>query len=342
MAIELTGVVRYDTESGYGQAGEPWGRYRRTLPQVFGEGAHRFQVVDNWVKRPRGMSLGDVAGVAVDAADHVYLYTRSAHPVQVFDADGNFIRWWGQSDHTAPHGITVARDGNLWLADTGDHMVKKYTPEGRPLLALGNRHQNATRMSGQPFNMPTRVAEAPNGDIWVSDGYGNNHIHIFTADGDHRRTFGGLGTGPGQFDTPHSIVIDHNERVYVCDRQNDRIQIFNLDGEFQEEWLGVHEPDDLTVGSDGTVYVAELQHRISIWNQHGQRVAGWGDEGCDCGPGPLPPKQCSGEHMDAGMVIGPHGIAIDSQGAFYVGDLSDSYRGIDRGSRSIQKFVPLK
>ena len=101
----------------------------------------------------------------------------------------------------------------------------------------------------------------------------------------------------------------------------------------------MHLPDDLVVGPDGTVYIAELLHRITIWSPDGRRIAGWGDEGCECPQNALPSTQCPAESLDAGMVIGPHGITLDSEGSIYVGDLPDTYRGIDRGSRAVQKFV---
>lgn len=322
-----------------GQLAEPFSRYARTPDRVFGGGRHRYRVADNWARRPRGWPLGDVAGVAIDAGDNVFVYNRSRRPVQIYDRDGRFLDWWGDSEHTTPHGITIDGEGDVWLADTGDHMVKKYSPGGTLLLTLGSRHINAPGMSGLPFNRPTRVAVARNGDLYVSDGYGNNHVHVFDAGGDHRFTFGGAGSGPGEFGTPHAIFIDRAQRVYVCDRANNRIQLFDLEGAHLAEWGGLRQPDDLTVGPDGTVYVAELQHRISVWSPGGKRLAGWGGEGCDCPPGLQPGAGCPAESLDAGMVIGPHGIAIDSEGSLYVGDLADTYRGIDRGSRSIQKFV---
>ena len=143
---------------------------------------------------PRGWTLGDVAGVAVDAADNLFVYNRSTRPIQIYDRDGNFLDWWGDDEHTTPHGITIDQAGDIWLADTGDHLVKKCTPDGKLLLAIGRRHINTPEMGGVPFNRPTRVAVAASGDLYVSDGYGNNHVHVFDAGGDHKFTFGSPGT----------------------------------------------------------------------------------------------------------------------------------------------------
>ncbi len=331
-------VIYDDKESaGYGHIGEPYARYRRQLPTIFGSGSHQYQVIDNWARRPRGTQFGDVPGVAVDANDNVFV--AHARTIDIYDSDGYFLDSWGEGNYAA-HAITIDREGSVWLADSGGHMIRKFTPEGRPLLTLGTPNQNAPRMSGLPFNKPTRVAVAPNGDLYISDGYGNDHVHVFAADGEFRFTFGGSGSKPGQLHTPHSVVIGDDGRVFVSDRLNNRIAIFDLKGTYISEWRGVRHPDDIAIGRDGTVCIVELQHRMSIWSLEGERITGWGDEGCVCDAGELPSVEpCPAESLDAGMVIGPHAVAMDSQGSIYVGELADGYRGIDRGSRSLQKFV---
>lgn len=321
-----------------GRFGAPASRYRTQVDRTFGNGKHRYRVIDNWARRPRGWAFGEVAGVAVDAEDRVFVFTRGPRPVQIYDREGYFLDWWGDDVTTTAHGITIDPQGNVWLADTGDHTVRKFTPEGKPLLSLGTPLQPAQRMSGEPFNQPTRVAIAPNGDLYISDGYGNARIHVFSPDGEYRFGWGSPGDGPSQFSNPHAITIGPDERVYVCDRSNRRIQIFNLDGSYVDEWSGVHLPDDLAFGPDGAAYVAELLHRISIWSPAGERLAVWGEEGCTCPDSPPPIPICPAERQEAGMVVGPHGLAVDSQGSIYVGDLAETYRGIDRGSRALQKF----
>ena len=337
----MAGATRLE-HRGWANGGGRWGapatRYRAEGERTFGAGSHRYRVVDNWARRPRGWTMTDVAGVAVDAADRVFVFTRSPRPVQVYDRDGYFLDWWGDDVATTAHGISIDGEGNVWLADTGDHTVRKFTPEGRPLLSLGTPHQCAPRMGGEPFNQPTRVAVAANGDLYVSDGYGNARVHVFAPDGEYRFGWGSPGDGPGQFLNPHAVAIGPGGRVYVCDRSNRRVQVFAPDGAYEEEWTGLHLPDDLAFGPDGCAYVAELQHRVSVWSPAGERLAGWGDEGCTCPEQPpIPP--CPAERQEAGLVIGPHGIAVDSQGSVYVGDLAETYRGIDRGSRALQKFV---
>ncbi len=340
-AISVPRLVReVGSATPWGRTGDPVARYQRTLPTIFGGGSHRYQVVDNWARRRVGTVFGEVSGVAVDADDNVFVAARSG-TVYIFNREGDFLDSWDANvEHGSysMHGITIDRDGDVWLADAGTHVVRKFTAQGQLLLVLGTPKQNAPAMSGRPFNRPTRVAVAPNGDLYVSDGYANNHVHVFTAEGDYRFTFGGSGSGPRQFNIPHAVTISDDGVVYVCDRKNCRIQIFDLDGNYVTEWVGLHEPQDLAIGPDGTICVAEQQHRMSIWTPDGERITGWGDEECQCEPGG-PIEDCTGDGTPAGMVICAHGVAVDSQGSLYVGELSDIYRGIDRGSRSVQKFV---
>ena len=290
----------------------------------FGYGDYKYEVVDNWAKRPARFTWVEVADCDVDAEDNVYVFSRSEHPVMIFDKDGNFLDWWGAGHFTNPHGITIAPDGTVWCADTRDHTVKHFTREGKLLNTLGQLWLPSPQQGGKPFNQPTHVAVASNGDIYVSDGYGNSQIHVFSPEGDHKFSWGSEGDDPGQFRLPHSVSIDKRDRVYVCDRFNSRMQLFTKDGEFITIWEDVHRPCDMVIGHDDTVYIAELDHRVSVWNQDGTKLSGWGDEQ---------------ESEEAGLFIAPHGTSVDSQGSWYVGEVSEAWRRIDRGYRTIQKFV---
>ena len=298
---------------------------------AFGSGEYTYEVIDNWAKRPPKWTFVEVADVAVDAQDNVYVFNRSEHPVMIFDKDGEFLDWWGADQFTivghrgpGPHGISVAPDGTIYCADIGDHTIKRFTPEGKLLQTLGTRFLNAPQNSGTPFNRPTHVAFASTGDLYISDGYGNCSVHVFSEDGQYLRSWGEPGTDAGQFNLPHSVWVDRQDRVYVCDRPNNRVQIFNLEGGFITQWTDVHRPDKLIVGNDDVVYVAELDHRVSLWSMSGELLSRWGEEG---------------ESLEAGGLVSPHGAAVDSRGTLYVGEVAESARGIDRGSRSIQQFV---
>ena len=306
--------------------GHPACAHRGTTPGVLAGGAHTRAVVDNWAQRPVGWSLGDVVGVAVSADDEVFVFTRGPRPVLVFDREGRFLRWWGDTYFTMPHGIAVAPDGSVCCADIADHTVKRFSPSGELLQLLGAPFENSPKLGGAPFNRPTHFSVAPNGDYYITDGYGNANVHVFSPEGAHRFSWGSPGSDPGQFRAPHSIVFDGDGRLAVCDRGNDRIQFFDLEGTFLEEWTGLHQPNDLVFAPDGRVFICEFEHRLGVWSAEGALLQRWGDDG---------------EGLGAGQFISPHGLAIDSQGSLYVGDVTDIYRGIDRGSRNLQKLVPV-
>jgi DNA-binding beta-propeller fold protein YncE len=222
-------------------------------------------------------------------------------------------------------------------------------------MTIGSPHQNSAPFSGRPFNRPTHAAVASNGDIYVSDGYGNAQIHVFDPRGKHKTSWGSSGQAPGQFNTVHSVFIDHDDgdRVYAADRYNNRIQFFTPAGEYIGEWGGLRLPQSVRKGPAGEWVVAELSHRVSVLDAQGRLLARWGDgvETDDAAIGGVElalPDAPSRNPMVRGRVphdpgpgffSAPHGIAIDSAGSMYVAESSESFAGLDRGDRSIQKFV---
>ncbi len=322
-------------------------------------GQDRYRVVDGFFRRPRGWTFVEVADVSVDADDNVFVFCRGTHPVMIFDREGTFLDAWGEigGDHyfTFPHGLSVGTDGYVYTADSRDHSVRKYTRDGKLVLTLGSPHQNAPAFSGKPFNRPTHATAASNGDIYVSDGYGNAQIHCFSPTGEHRFSWGSPGHGPGQFNTVHSVFIDHedNDTVYAADRFNNRVQFFTPAGEFLGQWDNLRLPQSVRKGPDGAFYIAELSHRVTVLGPDGTLLARWGDEAevDDFETGgvalalPDAPSRSPMVHgrvrndPGPGLFSAPHGIAVDSEGSFYVADTAESYVGLDRGSRSIQKFV---
>jgi DNA-binding beta-propeller fold protein YncE len=320
-------------------------------------GRDRYEVVEGFFQRPKGWTFVEVADVGVDPDDNVYVFCRGRHPVMIFDKDGHFLDAWGEfSEHyfLFPHGLSVGSDGFIYTADSRDHTVRKWTKEGKHVLTLGSPHQNAPSFSGKPFNRPTHATVASNGDIYVSDGYGNARIHCFSPDGEPKFSWGAPGQGPGEFNTVHSVFIDdEDDTLYAADRFNNRVQSFSLDGRFLGEWTGLRLPQSVRKGPDGAFYVAELSHRVTVLDRAGTVLARWGDgvavDDFETGGVALAlPDAPSRNPMvrgrvqkepGAGMFGAPHGIAVDSAGSFYVADTSESYAGLDRGSRSIQKFV---
>src|SRR6202166_4841627 len=150
---------------------------------TLGSGDYIYEPVENWAKLPPNWSFKEIGGIGVDSNDNVYVFNRGEHPMIVFDRDGNFLRSWGEGIFQRAHGIFVGVDGMIYLADDGDHSVRKCTPEGKILLTLGTPGKPAPFMSGDPFCRCTDVALSPKGEIYVTDGYYNARVHKYAPDG---------------------------------------------------------------------------------------------------------------------------------------------------------------
>ena len=227
---------------------------------LYGDGAFLYSFADGWGELPDGWSFRECPGVAVDSQDNIYVLTRGEHPIIVFNREGKFLRSFGEghfSDRT--HGLYIAHDDSLLVADDGIHTNQKFSPEGVKLMEIGERNHSTLKWSGQAFNRPTSAAIMPgNGDVDVSDGYGNSRIHVFTASGEYKFSWGSPGIDPGQFIRPHNIAIDADERVYVVDREAHRIQIFDSKGKFETQWNNLHRPCALFIDEEQHIYVGEL------------------------------------------------------------------------------------
>jgi hypothetical protein len=248
---------------------------------IIGEGSWRYDFQRDWAVLPRWWNLGE-AGLsgpprtsvqgAVAANGDVYVLCRAAHPVLVFDAGGSFVSSWGEGKFSAfVHGLSIDRQGKIWIADSGLHTVTQHEPDGTLLRTLGTLNAAAPTFYGQPFNMPTGTAFTSDGDVFVSDGYGNRRVHRFAPDGTLKYSWGGHGTGPGQFVLVHFIGADWEDRLYVCDRDNHRIQIFSPAGETLAEWTGFKMPSDLAFGQE-VIYVAGGDG-LSIWTRERRLIA---------------------------------------------------------------------
>jgi sugar lactone lactonase YvrE len=281
-----------------------------------------YEVRDEWAKLPEEIVLGDVAAVGVDAQDRVYAFNRGEHPVAVLDADGNLLRTWGEGVFTRPHGVHMGPDDTIWLTDDGDHTVRKCTLDGRVLMTLGVPGEPKPYMSGEPFHRCTHTALAPNGDLYVSDGYGNARIHKYTADGRLLMSWGEPGTDPGQFNVPHNICCDPDGWLYVADRENHRVQVFDGNGRFETQWNNLHRPNGMCMaaGRDPLIYIGEggpsgeinrdwpnIGPRVSIHSSKGEVQARLG-------------KMHAG--LDPGHFTSPHGMAVDRHANIYIGELS--------------------
>ncbi len=302
-----------------------------------------YRPVVGWGRLPDTWSFVEATSVAVDTRDNVYVFNRGAHPVIVFDRQGNFLRSWGEGTFRRPHGITIGPDDSLWLTDDTHHTIRQFTPEGRLLLTLGDPDTPATLQSGRPFNRPTHVALCPRtGEIYVSDGYGNSRVHKYDPRGRHLFSWGEPGSDPGCFNVPHNIATDSEGLVYVADRENHRVQIFDGRGQYLGQLNNLHRPCGLFADrrDGGLLYVGELGtdlavnatvpnigQRVSILSMKGDLVGRIG--------GPFPGEA-------PGEFIAPHGCAVDSRGDLYVAEVAWTARGSKetppREIRSLQKF----
>ncbi|GEP42228.1 peptidyl-alpha-hydroxyglycine alpha-amidating lyase family protein [Brevifollis gellanilyticus] len=230
------------------------------------------EVVADWLKLPEGHVLGLCAGVGVDAQNRVFVFHRSgrkwsnpfpkepiAEPtISVIDgATGKLLYSWGAGLFIMPHGLTADHEGNLWLTDVGLHQVFKFKPEGKQLLVLGEAGKPGADQGH--FNLPTDVAVLKDGSFYVSDGYKNTRVMKFNAEGKFEFEWGAKGEGPGQFNLPHGIAMDAQGRVIVCDRENERLQVFDARGVFIEEWKGsqIGKPYGVDVSANNSVFIID-------------------------------------------------------------------------------------
>ena len=316
-----------------------------TEMKTIGAGEFTYEVAVDWETLPPGYAWQEASAVAVNAKDEVYVYNRSDHPIIVFDSDGKYLRDWGDPTmYPRAHGITFAPDGTLFLVDDGDHTVRKCTPEGKVIFTLGTPGLPSEYMSGQPFHRPTDVAIDPNtGEFYVADGYGNSRVHKYSPDGVLLFSWGEPGVDPGQFNITHNIATDVDGYLYVADRENHRVQIFDSKGNYETQWKDMHRPCALYVSADQHIFVGELgagmnvnRHMpnigpwISVYNRSGERLARIG-EGFGEGPG---------------QFVAPHDITMDSMGNLYVGEVAwtnmKNFGEIRDGVRSLQKLLKVQ
>ena len=312
---------------------------------LLGPPEFRYEVSgEDWGELPEGWTYREATSVAVDARDNVYVFNRGGHPMIVFDRHGKFLRSWGEGIFTNPHGVAMGPDDTVLCIDSGGHTVRKFTLDGRLLMTLGVDGRPAPPMSGDPFHAPTDAAIDPrNGDIYVADGYSNARVHKYSPDGRQLLSWGESGTDPGQFNIVHNIAVDRDGWVYVADRENRRIQVFDSNGKYEAQWVNLSRAATVRLDPKGAplVFVGEyfagqpsnstgrsLGPRVTIFDAGGNVLARLGDQ---------PPGD------EPGRFYSPHGISVDSRGDIYVAEVSfsDYGRHMDPPTelRSLQKLV---
>ncbi len=319
--------------------------------------ALRYQEVGGWGD---DTWADDVTGVAVDARDRVYALRRGEGAVTVLSPEGRVLDRWGHAclSHR-PHQISIGRDGRIHIADDGAHRIHVFEPDGRLLRTLGSGVPSATGLDatgawsasivldavrgGPPFNRPTKAVVAADGRLFVSDGYRNCRVHRFSPEGALERSWGGFGAEPGCFVIPHSVAVDGRGRILVCDRENDRIQLFSPEGDLLAVWNDVQRPTDIAIGRDGRLYVGELPRGpadLKSWRLGPARKYLPGRVTIRSGEGAILAQLAWPEYE----FRAPHALAVDSTGAVYIAEVPDSFARYTGGTalpqRCLRKFAP--
>ena len=249
-----------------------------------------------WGELPSGMRLDGVSNVAVDSRDRVCVYQRADPPLVIFNGDGSFAGSLANGLIGDAHGLAIDRHDRIWLIDRDAHVIHAIDQSGNVVQSLGARGKPRFQ---EPFNHPAGVAIAPDGEIYVADGYGNSRVHHFAADGMFLRSWGKPGGGDGEFTTPHAVALDARDRVLVADRENNRVQLFDRLGNFLEAWGDLYHPMDIYVDRAGMIYVTDQIPRLSLFTPDGLLVG-------RCRP----------------VLTGAHGISGDGQGNIYLSEMS--------------------
>ena len=270
--------------------------------RAVGVGRFRFACEGAFIGGPVNEQLGMQSHGAVAPDGSIYLLSRGERQLSVWTADGALVKLWDDMPLSiAPHGLHVDAAGDLWIADAYQHMALKYNVDGELLLSLGQPYVPALAHFGKPFNMPTGVATTPEGDVFVSDGYGNARVHKFDAEGNLTLSWGARGDKPGEFAVAHYIEHDAEARtLWVCDRENDRIQIFDEEGAFIAMIDRYHYPNDLVF--DGEAAIIVHGGGVSVVDRSTrEEICGWDHNA---------PYEGATRH--------PHGVFLDGNGDLYV------------------------
>ena len=272
-----------------------------------------YQADPNWPQLPPGWNFQETPGVAVDARDHVYILHRGEHALMEFTPDGRLVRSWGDELFIRPHAVRIDPRGYIWVVDNDTHQILKMDPSGRVRLVMGRKGQSGE--GPNEFNRPTDVAFAPDGTFFVSDGYVNSRVAKFAADGTFLKAWGKKGKEPGNFDLPHSVLVGPDGRLYVGDRENYRLQIFDADGKFLDQWTHVGSPWGLALSSDMSA--------LFLTDGYNNRILKTTLDGKVLG-------QIASSGKTPGHVDYAHHIAVDSHDNVYVAEIKN-WR--------VQKFV---
>jgi sugar lactone lactonase YvrE len=287
-----------------------------------------YVAVENPLPLPDAAAMGASSDVAFDSKGHLYVLSRGAKPLTEFDENGKFIRAFGDGLFTRSHGIRIDKDGNIWTTDVGAHTVMKLSPKGEVLLTLGTKGKAGewNEAAGtQLFSEPNDIVFGNNGDLFVTQGHTpgagrggvpqNPGVLKFDKNGKFIKFWGGKGTEPGKFDVAHGIAIDAKGLLWVTDRENERIQIFDQDGKYIREIKYAGLPCSLDIGKQNIYMVNGFTGQLLKLDLDGKVLAAVGKPGA---------AGTWGEFGEA------HFVAVSPKGEIYVADSVN---------RAVQKFV---
>jgi len=267
--------------------------------------------VPDFPQLPTDLELGAATGVEMDREGNLLVFHRNKTPILVLTPEGKFLRSFGADFFDSAHGLRCDPEGAIWTTDNKNHTVIKFSPVGEALLTLGKRDVEGADTSH--FNKPADIAFAKNGNIFIADGYGNSRVVRTNPKGEFEFAWGEKGSGKSQFDLPHAIRIDSKGLVYVGDRENDRIQVFDQNGKFIR-LFGGFAPFGMHITPDDRLFIADGRaNEVLVMTLEGEILHRFGSKG-----------------SKSGQFNMPHGIAVDKDGAIYVAEVNN---------KRIQKFV---
>ena len=299
---------------------------------ILGSGEHTYEVTHDWGELPADIRYGNTHGVCEDSQGRIYIHhtvratSEKQDSMVVFDHQGKFVKSWGSEFRGGAHGLTIRKEGSeefLYLCDIERGLVVKTTLNGEEVFALGypkvSEVYAAPGPDGQPLKYsPTNLAIAPNGDIYVGDGYGSSYIVQYTAQGEYIRTFGGPGAEPGHLLCPHGVTLDSRGPepvLLVADRSNKRIQRFTLDGRHIDFIYGTNAPCNFGIYENGDMVVPDLFARVTLMDRNNRIIENLGD---DSHSDYMATRKLSRDHFTPGKFVCPHGACFDHSGNIFV------------------------
>jgi hypothetical protein len=298
---------------------------------ILGEGAHKFEATHDWGELPPSIQYGNTHGVCEDAHGHIYIHhtvnkaSESHDSMVVFDSKGKFVKSWGKEFQGGAHGLLIHNEGKqqfLYLCDTTKALVTKATLNGEHVWTVGYPDESEAYKPGEDGKKkkysPTNVAIAPNGDVYVGDGYGSSYVNQYTSGGKYIRTFGGLGKDPGQLNCPHGLILDKRAatpNLIIADRGNARLQRFSLDGKHMEFIDGTKLPCNFDFNKAGETVIPDLGARVTLMDRENKVITHLGD---DSASDWKDTRKMSRDHFTPGKFVCPHGACFDHKGNIFV------------------------